>query len=426
VAALTDTTSGGPLEIGNALHRLPETVYACATFYAEMSVEYVPDDPYFQYQYYFNNPGGMGSVEDADIDADSAWLVTLGDTDLEIAVLDVGIMPHEDLPASRITMGFDAIGPWYGNPKGDWDPSPGMDENHGMACAGIIAASHNALGIAGLVPNCKIRPVKIFDDDGISAGQTDKTAEAIDYAAHHGPVVLSNSWGFGKIRYPYPDIQQAIIRATSVQVNRDYSTVVVFSAGNVGEYINYIPFPKWMDEVICVGAIDREDDRWFYSCYGPELDVVAPSGDLRYGEYDFRGDVFTIDQAADSGWNPRFTLDRDTPNRTYTGLFGGTSAACPQVAGIAAMILSRRPEFICDTTHKIVRNVVIGSAIDLGTPGPDNYYGYGRANAYRALLSVIRGDVDNNGTIDPVDVVTLINCVYKNWCNPICTDFMED
>ncbi|GHV08113.1 hypothetical protein FACS1894160_1860 [Bacteroidia bacterium] len=49
------------------------------------------------------------------------------------------------------------------------DPSPIGDDNHGNACAGVIAASHNNEGIAGIAPNCKIMPIRIFDSNGDSS-----------------------------------------------------------------------------------------------------------------------------------------------------------------------------------------------------------------------------------------------------------------
>jgi subtilisin family serine protease len=212
------------------------------------------------------------------------------------------------------------------------------------------------------------------------------------------------------------------LRATSINENRDYSNVVVFATGNYNW--NAVAFPANMSEVIAVGASDKYDVAWDYSNYGDSLDVVAPSGDLRYGTYDFRGDVWTIDQMWFEGWNPNYSgWDDAEGNANYTGKFGGTSAACPQVAGIAAMILSRRPDFYTDakyrdTCSQVVRNVIEGSAEDLGAPGWDELYGHGRVNAYRALLSVIRGDVNNDGMFTPLDVQQMVGFIYHS--HPSC------
>jgi hypothetical protein len=207
-AELEDTTAGGPLEIGNDLHELDETIYSCATFYDQPVLAYMPPDTFFYYQYNFYNTGQTGGTADADIDADSAWEIAMafGDSSLEVAVIDEGIEWHEDLPSTRITDGYDAMGDSANYPEADWDPAPGPNWNHGMACGGLIAACHNDIGVVGLVPNAKIRPVKIYDDAGNSNAITRIVVNAIDYAADSGnAVIISNSWGYQRVS-PIPDV----------------------------------------------------------------------------------------------------------------------------------------------------------------------------------------------------------------------------
>lgn len=75
-------------------------------------------------------------------------------------MIDEGGAAHEDLPSSRIVPGYDYF-------YLDNDPSPGGNQAHGMACAGIVAASqNNNLGISGLAPSCKVMNIRIFDDKG--------------------------------------------------------------------------------------------------------------------------------------------------------------------------------------------------------------------------------------------------------------------
>lgn len=76
------------------------------------------------------------------------------------------------------------------------------------------------------------------------------------------------------------------------------------------------------------------------------------------------------------------SLGYDSGNYVYT--FGGTSAACPQVAGVAALMLSVRP----DLTTEEVKNALQNTATDLGTSGYDTTYGYGLVNAYAAVKEV--------------------------------------
>jgi len=99
------------------------------------------------------------------------------------------------------------------------------------------------------------------------------------------------------------------------------------------------------------------------------MDLVAPSGAL-----DLNGDVRTIDREGSEGY--------ETGN--YTDRFGGTSAACPQVSGVAALMLSVNPNL----TEAQVRTILQQTATDMGTSGFDNTYGHGRVNAYAALKAV--------------------------------------
>ena len=97
------------------------------------------------------------------------------------------------------------------------------------------------------------------------------------------------------------------------------------------------------------------------------MDLVAPSGGSP-------GDVVTTDRMGDLGY--------------YTGnyylKFNGTSAACPQVAGVAALMLSANPAL----TEAQVRTILQNTAKDLGAPGFDHTYGYGLIDAYKAVNSV--------------------------------------
>lgn len=172
-----------------------------------------------------------------------------------------------------------------------------------------------------------------------------------------------------------------------------------------------------MAEVIAVGAVDNRDVKWDYSCFGDSLDVVAPSGwdGDPYGSMSMLSNVWAADQMEELGWNPYVTgyIPEETDDIDYTAVMGGTSAACPQVAAIAALVMARGHEEIptCNASPTI-REIITRSAIDIGNPGFDPETGHGRANAYRALLSVIRGDVDNDGDIDSADQAVLIDMVF--------------
>jgi subtilisin family serine protease len=189
-----------------------------------------------------------------------------------------------------------------------------------------------------------------------------------------------------------------------------------------------------MNEVIAVGGMKPSDGKWLYSCWGNALDVSAITGDMCY-----QGDIYTMDQEADAGFNPFITgALGDIPDGYWTRLFGGTSAAAPQVAGIAALILARRPDLAsvltpqcgdsgiadiyatgrtaldddCPDSVHIVRQIITKTATRRlnGTWNP--LYGYGRVNAFYALLAVMHGDLNNDLSYDPTDLGDLIDQLF--------------
>jgi hypothetical protein len=148
--------------------------------------------------------------------------------------------------------------------------------------------------------------------------------------------------------------------------------VIVFAAGNGGACVEY---PARNPNVIAVGAIDNQGNQYGYSARGPELDLVAPSGNS-FGGIGVR----TLDRMGIAG---------DFAGN-YRDNFDGTSAAAPVVAGVAALVLSVNPNM----TQQQVRDILINTAIDMGANGFDNNFGNGRVNAcaaVQAAMSTISG-----------------------------------
>ena len=130
---------------------------------------------------------------------------------------------------------------------------------------------------------------------------------------------------------------------------------------------------------IAVGALNKFDGlaeaeslNGRYSNIGPNLDLVAYGGDAnKSGE----GDIRTIDRIGANGYS----------NGDYTDAFSGTSAACPQVSGVAALILSINPNL----TRQEVENILFTTAVDLGGSGRDDSYGHGKVNAFASVKSAL-------------------------------------
>ena len=368
-----------------------------------------PNDEYFPRQWHLHNTGQSGGTAGADIRAPEAWEITTGDPNIVVAVIDTGVdSTHPDL-VNNLVQGYD----FYDN---DDLADPALyhpNNTHGTACAGLISAQgNNAIGVSGVAWNCKVMPIRweSFAADGKESWVTDAdVAEAVRWAANNGADILSNSWG---LVASLPATHSAILDVTRRGgIGRDGKGCLVFScAMNNSKSISH--HPQKYPEVIVVGATDHNDARCYYSNYGPELDIVAPSAP-GYTMSDWLttkrvGWPWTTDISGAGGWN----MEPFDPNVVdYTAL-GGTSGACPVAAGVAALILSVEPNL----TNAEVRHFLERSAKDLGDPGRDDYYGWGRVDARAALDMVLtaRADLHRDGKVDFRDLLVLNAAIDTN------------
>lgn len=350
----------------------------------------ITTDPLSKWQWGLRNTGQSGGVSGYDTHAVPAWdflgslpyvfLPEHPSNPVVVAVLDSGVdLSHEDL---NVLEGYDArYDPesYYGetvDSRGGAYPWDG----HGTACAGIIGARNNSLGVVGVAPGVKILPVRIGSTPTWAEGKlifatSAQTADGILWAVDHGARILSNSWGGGS---PRDVLKEAIRAAVSA------GAVVICSSGNDNR--DWPAFPASYEDTIAVGAMSPCGERknpsscdgewWWGSNYGnaersgaPQIDVVAP-GVL----------VSTTDITADGGYVP--ANPSAGKNGNYFLSFSGTSAATPHVAGAAALILSANP-FL---SAQEVREILQQTAQEVGSPGWDYETGFGLVNAYGAVL----------------------------------------
>lgn len=301
-----------------------------------------PNDPYYGTSGSWGQPYqdmyGLYKIQ-----ANAAWAITLGSSDIIVAVIDTGVdLTHPDL-AGKLVAGYDFA-------NGDADPTD--DFGHGTHCAGIIGAStNNGIGVAGVCWNCKIMPLKAGNAESLDMAVA---AEAVRYAVDHGARVTSNSYG---------GLFYSQTQADAFAYAHGRGVVNLAAAGN--QNIGLPNYPAALDTVLAIAATDAYDARASFSNWGTWIEISAPGVDvlsLRAAGTDMYGDG-----------------QRIVGGQYYRS--DGTSMSCPYVAGVAALLLSLQRSW----TPNQVYNALISSVEDLGAPGRDAYFGYGRLNAYRAL-----------------------------------------
>ena len=339
----------------------------------DMYIKFESNNVLYPSQYYLKNTGQNGGTIGVDINVEPAWNITQGDPNIIVAIIDDGVdKGHEDL-LDRVLDGYtvgDSLG--KGSPK---NPTSYNPKAHGMACAGIIAATDNNIGIKGIANKVKILPINVVQnyDDAKTSGYASarEYADAINWASYRSDI-MNCSWS---ARISNEFVYSAINDALNNGREGRGCVVVASSGNNYKNGENMVGFPANMNNVISVGAIDSTGSIQEYSQRGNDMDLVAPSGFTNK-----RGNVATLDRMGALGENP---------NGNYVSTFGGTSAACPQVVGVAALMLSVNP----DLTAQQVRNILQQTARDLGPTGFDTTYGYGLVNAEAAVKAARSYDI---------------------------------
>ncbi|RLI03228.1 hypothetical protein DRO30_01405, partial [Candidatus Bathyarchaeota archaeon] len=276
------------------------------------------------------------------IEANWAWNVTLGSSSVLVAVIDTGIdYEHPDLAANYVPLGYDWV---------NYDSDPLDDYGHGTHCAGIIAAViNNSLGIAGLA-QVKIMAEKCLNSWGY--GYWDWVASGIIHAVDAGADIISMSFG------GYADSQ---LLHDAIKYAYDTGVLLVAAAGN--DNTNMKHYPACYDEVIAVAATDEYDNKAYFSNWGDWIELAAPGVNI----YSTMPTYYV-------------TLNDFGYSMNYDYL-SGTSMACPHVSGVAALLWSLYP----NKTRDWIRLWLRCTADDLGSPGFDVYYGYGRINVRKAV-----------------------------------------
>ncbi|MEW6554527.1 MAG: S8 family serine peptidase, partial [Actinomycetota bacterium] len=226
------------------------------------------------------------------------------------------------------------------------------DNGHGTHVSGIVGAEEgNGQGGVGVSFGAGIMPLKALDCSG--SGYDDDIAAAIYYAADNGARVINMSLGGTASSQT---MQDAVDYAHAAGV------VVLAASGNSGN--STMQYPAGYDNVIGVGATTNTDEAASFSTFNSSVDVSAP------GRY-----IYSTMPTYPAALNSRgYAEDYD--------YLSGTSMATPMAAGLAALIASYRPGY----SPQQVELAMEIYAADLGAPGRDDHFGYGRIDALASLL----------------------------------------
>lgn len=343
--------------------------------------ESVLADPQYSLQWNLNNTGQTGGLFGADIKLKEALDIETGNPEVIIAVIDGGIdINHEDLQNSLWVNAIEL----NGIPGVDDDNNGYIDDingynfasntaalqahRHGTHVAGVVAGkNNNQIGGAGIAGGSGKDGVRLMSCAVFDTSRTGGFEEALVYAADNGAVVAQNSWGYDIPGYYEQSILDAIDyfiakagkNASGKQIGPMAGGLVLFAAGNESDSSKY--FPASYPSVLSVAATNHNDQKAYYTNYGTWVDIAAPGGEMK--NHKEEGIYSTM------------------PGNTY-GYLQGSSMACPQVAGVAGLIISKymgdglTPDFVWD---KLISGADKLSAYGMGA---------GRLNAYQSLKRI--------------------------------------
>ncbi len=412
VLETTPAATENPVKIANRLMQRSEVLTAEPNVVVRTQHLYRPKDPLYPKQWHLNHNGGPNLAAGSHVFAEQAWDITRGIRSVVVAIMDDSIdLRHPDFQGvGKIVAPRDLK-------ENDFLPLPEeVEDNHGTSCAGVAVAEENGVGTVGIAPGCALMPIRTtgyLDDEAIE--------ELFDWAIARGASVISCSWGPAAVYFPLSLRQRAALTRAAIEGRNGKGCVIVFAAGNANRptngTVNERGWPNnvlngptaWLNgftvhpDVITVSACTSLNKKAAYSNWGTEVSVCAPSNNAPpgiglqetgfiYTPPEVRGalpglGIVTVDRPGTPGYDPG----------SYTTDFGGTSSACPLVAGVAALILSVNPDLTATEVKQILQQTADKITDTSADPqfgfrkgtyeagGRCDWFGYGKVNAFKAV-----------------------------------------
>jgi subtilisin family serine protease len=403
-------------------------------YYVQLyETDFIPNDPFFVD---VDPVAGITTPQQwssFDVQLPEAWDITQGSTEIIIAIIDSGTdTDHPDLHnniarwPSGAVRGYDYVGGKNGtileiflpvqqdaNPDIHWndgvddgwglpDPSAGDGRDvmgqissdcdlgvfHGTFTASCAsAATNNNLGGAGAGFNVKIMPVRCISPEGglveYIFSSVSVLTMGVNWAVENGADIISMSLGLPANLEP-AGLHDAVTNAYN------HGIPIFAASGNSGA--NEANVPASWPEVFAVGSFSQAHNRADFSTYGWYMDCLAGGGqivenNLNTAEWIWGCYVASVCDMNNGG--------PEAGSHGYSAALG-TSAACPQAAGIAGLVLSLAPNLTPNTLYNVLRQ----TCLDVEAPGWDEEAGYGIIQA-RNALNLINNPLNLQVTLTP-------------------------
>jgi serine protease len=319
----------------------------------------IPNDPLEALQWHYRDAGTGPGQSPGGAGFEAFWRAhQVGARSVRVAVIDTGIdLTHPDIAHSpNVAPGIDLIS----NPEraGDGDGIDADAQDAGDICGTARENSYHGTHVAGTIGAGVTN-----DRVGVAGGDWDVTVVPVRVLGRCGgelaDIVSGIRWAAGVASAPGPNGTQIVNRNPADIINMSLTiqapcpasmqaaidaavgrgAVIVVAAGNKAQQARLYA-PANCNNVIVVAANDGRGRLAFYSNFGPEVDVMAPGGDV-YADSDNDGKPDGVLSTRTTQFGCYDPLNQNSTARCYYSFLQGTSMAAPHVSAALALLAAQ-------------------------------------------------------------------------------------